>query len=167
MDPLSVLREYAMGGKLDQVAITDTDVVFGDAFTFPRGTKTAYKSNKGQGEYYQLETLVFYMQNVNVPVVNYITNARSSGMKNVQFLDRKVRSVLAAWVGDHTVHCVANNILLHRTSPPTCLVKATPATTLSLQMTRCLLQRLNQLPSGHALTTRVGGVCLGCCVFVL
>lgn len=97
MDPLSVLREYAMGGKLDQVSITDTDVVFGDAYTFPRGARTAYKSNKGQAEYYQLETLVFYMQNVNVPVANYITNARAAGMKNVLFLDRKVRGFVRLW----------------------------------------------------------------------
>lgn len=99
MDCLSVLREFAMNGKLDQVSITDTDVVFGDGQSFPRDTKTAYKSNQGKGEYYQLDILVYYMQNVDAP--NYIANARAAGMKTVMFLDRKVGIARTGHVRHH------------------------------------------------------------------
>lgn len=97
MDCLSVLRDYAMHGKLEQVSITDTDVVFGDGQRFPRDKKTAYKSNQGKGEYYQLDALVYYMQNVDAP--NYIASARAADMKTVMFLDRKV------W-NKHDVHAL-------------------------------------------------------------
>lgn len=128
MDCLSVLRDYAMRGKLEQVSITDTDVLFGDGQRFPRDTKTAYKSNQGKGEYYQLDILVYYMQNVDTP--NYIANARAANMRTVMFLDRKVG------MDGMCTRCLKPQTpprtLLH-----TCSAKQTPAITSSSQTVPC------------------------------
>lgn len=45
-DPLSLLREYVSGGKMEEVALAGDRVYFGGKFSFPKAALTGYKSKQ-------------------------------------------------------------------------------------------------------------------------
>lgn len=45
-DPLSLLREYVSGNKIDEVVVNGDRVDFGGKFTFSKNTPTGYKSQQ-------------------------------------------------------------------------------------------------------------------------
>jgi Paf1 complex subunit CDC73 N-terminal len=96
MDPLSLLREFYISSQLDQIEVKNDRIKFGEKFTFLKTLPTAYKSQLGRGEFYTLETLLFFLKyfhggEPNPSFPNYMQVARSSGLPYVSMVDRKVR----------------------------------------------------------------------------
>jgi hypothetical protein len=44
MDPLAILKEFCVNGQLDQVVIEEDRIKFGDKYSFPKQSPTAFKS---------------------------------------------------------------------------------------------------------------------------
>ena len=65
---------------------------FGDRYSFPKTSLTAYKSQQGKGDLYALGTLVFYLKNRTAKNADYIKACRDVGVQNVTFIDRQVSS---------------------------------------------------------------------------
>jgi parafibromin len=89
-DPLELLRRYNTEGKLGLVRIKDTRVEFeGGKHAFDRKTKSAYRSNKGRGEPYDLDALYIFLRNINLPRKEYMGIASQYGVRHVSVLDKK------------------------------------------------------------------------------
>ncbi|KAK6913956.1 Cell division control protein 73, C-terminal [Dillenia turbinata] len=88
MDPLSVLRDFTVRGDLDKIVRTNTDEFrFGNDYTFPCSSETAYRSK--QGNLYTLEALVFFIKNHQIKHTEYLQNARTHRIPTVTLPDRK------------------------------------------------------------------------------
>ncbi|KVH92461.1 protein CDC73 homolog isoform X1 [Cynara cardunculus var. scolymus] len=87
MDPLTALREMTMRNELDKIVRFDNEYRFGSSYSFPCTIETAYRSK--QGNLYTLETLVYFIKNVNVKHHDYIRNAGTQKIPAVTLLDRK------------------------------------------------------------------------------
>ncbi|PSC73571.1 parafibromin-like isoform X2 [Micractinium conductrix] len=90
-DPLSLLREYVSGGKMEEVALAGDRVDFGGKFSFPKAALTGYKSKQGTGDFYTLETLLYFARHLDVKFGEYFKKAqREMGQgKAVTFTDRR------------------------------------------------------------------------------
>lgn len=44
MDPLAILKEFCVGGQLDQVVIEEDRIKFGDKYSFPKQSPTAFRA---------------------------------------------------------------------------------------------------------------------------
>jgi len=91
MDPLQLLREFACSGRLEEVSLEAEDVKFGSSYSFPRSTLVSYKQNKGRGDHYPLEAVVYFIRNVDQAVKEYAVyrkNASGARVAAVQVLDR-------------------------------------------------------------------------------
>jgi hypothetical protein len=44
MDPLAILKEFCVGGQLDQVEIEEDRIKFGDKYSFPKQSPTAFRA---------------------------------------------------------------------------------------------------------------------------
>ena len=49
MDPLSLLREFASSGRIDEVTVSGERVDFGGKFAFSKDAPTGYKSQQVRG----------------------------------------------------------------------------------------------------------------------
>ncbi|XP_058778460.1 protein CDC73 homolog [Vicia villosa] len=87
MDPLTLLRDFTMRGELDKIVRHNTDLCFGDEYTFPSSLETAYRSTKGNR--YTLETLVHYIKNHHLKHAEYFQNTLALGIPSVSLPDRK------------------------------------------------------------------------------
>jgi hypothetical protein len=92
MDPLSLLRDFYVRGQIGQVvAREDGKVDFGGRYVFDRHVKTAYASNAGKGEFYDLDSLLYYARSLagGVKFTDYFKRAREQEKKQVSFIDKK------------------------------------------------------------------------------
>ncbi|KAK1358095.1 RNA polymerase II accessory factor [Heracleum sosnowskyi] len=87
MDPLSVLRDFTTRDELSQIVRVSDHYRFGNSYTFPCSIETAYRSK--QGNLYTLETLVYFVNNLNSKHHDYIRIAGTHKIPAVTFLDRK------------------------------------------------------------------------------
>ncbi|KAI8561300.1 hypothetical protein RHMOL_Rhmol04G0328100 [Rhododendron molle] len=87
MDPLSVLRDYAIRNDLDSIVRVNDDFRFGSDYSFPAATPTAYRSK--QGHLFTLETLIHFLKHSHLKFTDYIENIRPLAIPHVSFLDRK------------------------------------------------------------------------------
>ncbi|KAK1390554.1 RNA polymerase II accessory factor [Heracleum sosnowskyi] len=87
MDPLSVLRDFTTRDELSQIVRVGDHYRFGNSYTFPCSIETAYRSK--QGNLYTLETLVYFVNNLNSKHHDYIRIAGTHKIPAVTFLDRK------------------------------------------------------------------------------
>lgn len=87
MDPLSVLRDFTMRDEVSQIVRVGDHYRFGNSYTFPCSIETAYRSK--QGNLYTLETLVYFVNNLNSKHHDYIRIAGTHKIPAVTFLDRK------------------------------------------------------------------------------
>jgi len=87
MDPLSALRDFTIRGDLDKIIRINDEFRFGNEYTFPCSTKTAYRSK--QGNLYTLETLVYCIQNTKIKFTNYLQDALALGIPPVTYIDWK------------------------------------------------------------------------------
>ena len=87
MDPLSVLRDYAMRSDLDSIKRVGEEYHFGDEYRFPCSVETAYRSK--QGNLYTLDSLVFFVKNTQVKHTEYMQQSRALKLQTVTFIDRK------------------------------------------------------------------------------
>lgn len=87
MDPLSVLRDFTTRNELSQIVRVGDHYRFGNSYTFPCSIETAYRSK--QGNLYTLETLVYFVTNLNSKHHDYIRIAGTHKIPAVTFLDRK------------------------------------------------------------------------------
>lgn len=96
-DPLSVLRDYCMGNKLDQVRVAqDGRVYFSDQYSFPKTSYTAFKSGAPNGDFYDLGTVFYFITlfaaSETQRLAEYVAGCKQRHIKPVQFVDRKVSS---------------------------------------------------------------------------
>ncbi|KAL3133393.1 hypothetical protein ABBQ38_007261 [Trebouxia sp. C0009 RCD-2024] len=93
MDPLSALREFMIAGRLDEVVTTGDRIQFADKYSFGKRAPTSYQGNKGTGELYLLETLVFWakweQQYPKQGFAPYFQAARKQQAGNVTVADRQ------------------------------------------------------------------------------
>ncbi|KAI3718012.1 hypothetical protein L1987_69989 [Smallanthus sonchifolius] len=87
MDPLTALREMTIRNDLDRIVRVGNEYRFGSSYSFPCTIETAYRSK--QGNLYTLETLVYFIKNVNIKHHDYIRNAGTQKIPAVTLLDRK------------------------------------------------------------------------------
>ncbi|KAL8121760.1 protein CDC73 homolog [Apium graveolens] len=87
MDPLSVLRDFTTRNELSQIVRVGDHYRFANSYTFPCSIETAYRSK--QGNLYTLETLVYFVTNLNSKHHDYIRIAGTHKIPAVTFLDRK------------------------------------------------------------------------------
>uniref|UniRef100_A0A061SGD3 Paf1 complex component isoform 1 n=1 Tax=Tetraselmis sp. GSL018 TaxID=582737 RepID=A0A061SGD3_9CHLO len=87
MDPLQLLRDFTMRGELSSVTLSEKEVDFGDRYSFARSAITGYKSQKGTGQNYTLETVLFFLKNKNMQHTAYMKKARESKVSAVSFID--------------------------------------------------------------------------------
>ncbi|XP_010938049.1 protein CDC73 homolog [Elaeis guineensis] len=87
MDPLSVLRDYTVQRKLDQIVRVGDEFRFGSEYAFPCSADTAYRSK--QGSLYTLDTLLFFVRHHNLKHTDYLQSARSLRLPAVTLPDRK------------------------------------------------------------------------------
>ncbi|WOL15280.1 hypothetical protein Cni_G24061 [Canna indica] len=87
MDPLSVLREYAIRGELDRVILVGDELRFGSDYSFPSSAVTAYRSK--QGGFYTLDALLFFARHHHIKHTDYLQSARQHRLPTVTLPDRK------------------------------------------------------------------------------
>ncbi|XP_042420130.1 protein CDC73 homolog [Zingiber officinale] len=87
MDPLSVLREYAIRGELDRVSRIGDELRFGSEYAFPASAVTAYRSK--QGGFYHLDALLFFARHHQLKHTDYLQSARHHRVTTVTLPDRK------------------------------------------------------------------------------
>lgn len=87
MDPLTVLRDFTIQNNLDKIIRVNNSFRFNSQISFPCTIETAYRSK--QGNFYTLETLIYFIQNVNIKHHDYIRNAGTQKINAVTLLDRK------------------------------------------------------------------------------
>ncbi|CAL8463246.1 g2780 [Coccomyxa elongata] len=90
MDPLTVLRDFVIHKRLDNITESEDGkrIHFGDRYSFPKDVATAYKSQMGKGDFYPLNALVFFMKNAK-RASELIKLASEAGVRPVTFVDRK------------------------------------------------------------------------------
>ena len=93
MDPLSALKEFVAGGQLDQVVESGSQIDFGGRYSYDKAAATAYKSQQGKGDFYDLQTVLFFARSLVGPNFNfmeYFKAAKEKGLPPVKLLDNKV-----------------------------------------------------------------------------
>lgn len=88
MDPLSLLREHNVNKQLDRVETKQDRVYFGDRYSFPLTSFTAFK--KTGGDYYTLDVLLFLLTNRSLPHSDYLKATQNAKIAPVSLADRKV-----------------------------------------------------------------------------
>ena len=93
MDPLTVLRQYVMDGQLGNVVTAGDRINFGDKYSFPRNSYTAFR--QAGGDFYQLEALLLFAEVILRDKGNmgeYVQRARAGDNKIqvVNVVDRQV-----------------------------------------------------------------------------
>ncbi len=96
MDPLNLLRDWTINGKLASVRLGADRVEFADSYSFPRDAPTSYKSQKGKGGFYGLATLLVFLRNRKTPFPAYVKITKEENVPTVSYLDRKVPAAAAA-----------------------------------------------------------------------
>mmetsp|Transcript_21603 Transcript_21603/g.38336 ORF Transcript_21603/g.38336 Transcript_21603/m.38336 type:complete len:426 (+) Transcript_21603:55-1332(+) len=88
-DPLTLLREVVRAKQLEDV-VMKKDAIEIKSFTFPRKTKTAYRSKKGKGSLFTLEALVFFLQQgTKIKYGQYVKKCNGQGIMTVPRVDHK------------------------------------------------------------------------------
>lgn len=90
MDPLNLLREWTIDGKLKSIKLGPDRVEFADSYSFRRDAPTSYKSQKGKGDFYGLATLLVFLRNRKTPFPQYVKITKQENLPTVSYLDRKV-----------------------------------------------------------------------------
>jgi Paf1 complex subunit CDC73 N-terminal len=92
MDPLAILREYAMSKSLDQVAFDGDRVRFADKYSFQKAMPTAFRAKGGSGDHYSLEAVTLFIQSIvaNSNMGAYVAKAVRSRVQQIELRDREV-----------------------------------------------------------------------------
>jgi parafibromin len=78
-----------INNELDQVVESGSSITFGGRFTFENTAPTAYRSGQGKGDFYDLQTVLFYVKNQDRNYGDYLKAAKDKGLMQVKLLDRK------------------------------------------------------------------------------
>ena len=102
-DPLSVLRDFCSGGRVNEVELRpDGRVYFADQYSFAKSTPTAFKVNGGG--LYELEAVVSFIRafaadaDFRARLKDYLDGCKQHTMRPVVVADRKVR-----WAGGRDI----------------------------------------------------------------
>jgi parafibromin len=87
MDPLSVLRQFAVEGRLDSVRAEGGRVAFGDQYSFPARALTRFKGAGGQ--LLALESAVLFAQHFPQGAAAYVKACQAAGTLPVPVADRR------------------------------------------------------------------------------
>ncbi|GAB2294827.1 hypothetical protein Dimus_029020 [Dionaea muscipula] len=87
MDPLSALRDFTIRGELDSIVRVGDELRFAGAYSFPATVETAYRSK--QGNFYTLDSLIFFIKNHHLKHTDYLQSARRHGIPAVTLPDRR------------------------------------------------------------------------------
>ncbi|KAK3244792.1 hypothetical protein CYMTET_45612 [Cymbomonas tetramitiformis] len=123
MDPLRLLRDFITTKRIDQITTEGGMFNFGDQYSFPMDTETAYKSQKGRSSFYKLDALIyFYKGGQNLKTGQYLEETKKLKIKSVSYIDRK--DLLAYLSGEidtsesiqFTVPTLPSRVVLTRTA---------------------------------------------------
>lgn len=103
MDPLSLLREFNLKGRLSEVSTHGDRVNFGGQYVFPLTSYTAFKNT--QKDYYTLEAILFMLLNRHLAFTEYIKQASATKGGSVAFTDRKASHIHAACTSPSPLAC--------------------------------------------------------------
>eukprot|EP00882_Tetradesmus_deserticola_P026515 GHRQ01029263.1.p3 GENE.GHRQ01029263.1~~GHRQ01029263.1.p3 ORF type:complete len:107 (+),score=48.10 GHRQ01029263.1:437-757(+) len=106
MDPLAILKEFCVNGQLDQVEIQEDRIKFGDKYSFPKQSPTAFKAKDGTGDFYSLESVTFFIKNITAGgaatgqnMGAYVAAAVRSRAQQIILQDRQVGVLCGVLVG--------------------------------------------------------------------
>lgn len=78
-----------INNELDQVVESGSSINFGGRYSFENTAPTAYRSGQGKGDFYDLQTVLFYVKNQDRNYGDYLKAAKDKGLMQVKLLDRK------------------------------------------------------------------------------
>ncbi len=78
-----------INNELDQVVESGSTINFGGRFSFENSAPTAYRSSQGKGEFYDLQSVLFYLKNQGLNYGDYLKATKEKGVLQVKLLDRK------------------------------------------------------------------------------
>ncbi|GMH36728.1 hypothetical protein BSKO_04601 [Bryopsis sp. KO-2023] len=87
MDPLTLLREFCVAGKLDVVMKSGNRIDFGEDYSFDGKMPTAFKS--AHGSFYDLQSVYFFIKNKDLNYLGYCEIALAQKVEKVAYLDKK------------------------------------------------------------------------------
>ena len=97
MEALSTVKQWFLDGRLEEVEQRDGVYDFGGEHSYPKDALIPYKSQEGKGEFYSLDTLVFFAKRLGpgFKFGEYIRAGKEHGVDTIKLIDRKVRGVHA------------------------------------------------------------------------
>ncbi|GAX79100.1 hypothetical protein CEUSTIGMA_g6540.t1 [Chlamydomonas eustigma] len=87
MDPLSLLKDFMLSGRLSKIAREGDRINFGGTYVFPQTASTGIKGAQKQD--YTLEVILNLVQNRNLPHSEYLKNAMDKKISAVALTDRR------------------------------------------------------------------------------
>lgn len=106
MDPLSLLRQYTRGRHLKHVVKHEDRITFGDQYSYPKNTLTAFKSSRGEN--YTLETVLHFItihSGSRASAAEYVQSCTKHAVPPVVIQDRKVGSSTIQSTSASTLLC--------------------------------------------------------------
>lgn len=88
MDPLTLLKDFNLGKKSEQVKVVGEQVHFGTSYVFPKASFTAFKG--GARDYYTLEAVLYVLQTRQLSQAEFLKAANAAKISTFSFVDRKV-----------------------------------------------------------------------------
>lgn len=88
MDPLSIVRDYALAGKAEQISVVGENVLFGSQYKFAKSSFTAFR---GQRDFATLELVLNVLRTKDLPHTEYLKQASAARLEPLTFIDRKVQ----------------------------------------------------------------------------
>ena len=87
MEPLLSLRDAAIAGQLEGIALKGDTITLADR-TFPRDIPTSWKS--GSDSFFTLATLLNFLQHGHKSIGEYFASTREAKVDRVGFAEREV-----------------------------------------------------------------------------
>ncbi|CAD7700574.1 unnamed protein product, partial [Ostreobium quekettii] len=89
MDPLRLLRKFAMEQDLRRVTRHAGKIDFGDDYSFSEDTPVPWRKSGKPGEFYSLLCVYYFLQNRKVAHTEYMKQATSARVPTVTIVDRR------------------------------------------------------------------------------
>uniref|UniRef100_A0A7S0UQC4 Parafibromin n=1 Tax=Polytomella parva TaxID=51329 RepID=A0A7S0UQC4_9CHLO len=87
MNPLTVLKDFNLQNKLNQIYIQNGSIIFGDKYQFP--TSSPAYSKKDDGTYYSLLSILVFLQRRLLKRHEYIVEAKNLNVEILATIDQQ------------------------------------------------------------------------------
>jgi len=92
MDPIYVIRDFVVNGRLEEIAESGSEIDFGGSYSYRGTAPTAYKSQQGKGDFYDVQSVLFFARSLGpeFKFMDYFKAAKERGLMQVKMIDNKV-----------------------------------------------------------------------------